>query len=969
MRLDLIWQIARKELLLFFASPIAYLVLGTFLAITLFVFFWGSAFFARNIADVRPLFEWLPIVLIFLASAVSMRMWSEERRSGTLEYVLTLPVSTTEFVLGKALACWLLIALALAFTLPLPFSISLIAEIDWGPIYAGYLAALLLAFAYLAIGLFVSASTDSQIVSLLVAVALCGSFYMIGAPALTDYYPAAVQNLLGALGSGARFESITRGLIDLRDLYFYTSVAALFLTLNVYSLQRQQWAKRGDSQRHFRVRLGVGLLLANIALPNVWLYPTTALRADMTAGQIYSISQASRGYLQQLREPLLIRGYFSAKTHPLLAPLVPQMQDLLREYEIAGNGAVRVEIVDPAQDPEQESEANSKYGIRAVPFQVADRYQASVVNSYFDVLVEYGDEYEVLSFADLIEVKAGTETELDVRLKNPEFDVTRSIKRVLYGFQNGASIFANINDDVRLVAYLSADAVLPEALVEFKTAVRAVASELSALAPGKFALEVVQPEADGGAVAAQIGEEYGFRPMVANLFDNQSFYFYLTLQAADTVVQLPLPEAFDAESLRRSIDEGLKRFATGVLKTVVVTLPNNGMPPPRGMPGPQVNQFTQLEQMLSTDVDVVRDDLTTGVVPQGTELVMVLEPTDLSETQVFALDQFLMRGGTVVVATAPYRATISRDTLLANPHTSGLDEWLAHHGVTIAQSMVMDPQNTAFPLPVTRQAGGFSFQELMLFNYPYFMDLRGDGLSQTSPITRGLPQVTLSWAAPITANPDTGVTVTPLLRSSDDSWLSSNTDILPRLSDDGRQPFVVEGEQSSHMVAALLQGRFSSYYQGKDSPPLNSQNPLEESEDQEPPTLKVESVIERAPESARLLVFASNDFVADQTLGLVGSAQGVENRNGVQLLMNAVDWSLEDQNLTSISARGAFNRTLPPLAPEQQRVIEVVNYAFAVVLIAALVVGYRLNTRRRRVRYQRWLDASADKAVAVGGQS
>ena len=91
---------------------------------------------------------------------------------------------------------------------------------------------------------------------------------------------------------------------------------------------------------------------------------------------------------------------------------------------------------------------------------------------------------------------------------------------------------------------------------------------------------------------------------------------------------------------------------------------------------------------------------------------------------------------------------------------------------------------------------------------------------------------------------------------------------LPRLSDDGGQPFVVEGEQSSHMAAALLQGRFSSYYQGKGSLPLNSQNPLEESEDQEPPTLKVESVIERAPESARLLVFASNDFVADQTLGL-----------------------------------------------------------------------------------------------------
>ena len=121
-----------------------------------------------------------------------------------------------------------------------------------------------------------------------------------------------------------------------------------------------------------------------------------------------------------------------------------------------------------------------------------------------------------------------------------------------------------------------------------------MASELSALAPGKFALEVVEPEADGGAVAAQIGEEYGFRPMVANLFDNQSFYFYLTLQAADTVVQLPLPEAFDAESLRRSIDEGpavCHRSTENCGRNVT----NNGMPPPRGVPGPQVNQFTRLE--------------------------------------------------------------------------------------------------------------------------------------------------------------------------------------------------------------------------------------------------------------------------------------------------------------------------------------------------------------------------------------
>ena len=112
-------RIARKELTLFFSSPIGYLFLGSYLAVTLFAFYWGEAFFARNIADVRPMFEWLPVLLVFLCAALTMRMWSEERRSGTLEFVATVPVSTWSFVAGKYLACLVLLAIALALTLPL----------------------------------------------------------------------------------------------------------------------------------------------------------------------------------------------------------------------------------------------------------------------------------------------------------------------------------------------------------------------------------------------------------------------------------------------------------------------------------------------------------------------------------------------------------------------------------------------------------------------------------------------------------------------------------------------------------------------------------------------------------------------------------------------------------------------------------------------------------------------------------
>src|SRR5690606_14686116 len=144
----------------------------------------------------------------------------------------------------------------------------------------------------------------------------------------------------------------------------------------------------------------------------------------------------------QLQEPLLLRGYFSAKTHPLLSPLVPQLRDLMQEYAIAGKGRVQVEFVDPVTNPELEDEANQQFGIEPVPFQVADRYQSSIVSSYFNVLVKYGDQYQVLGFSDLIEVRSGSAgTEIEVQLRNPEHDLTRAIRKVLGSYQSGGNLF------------------------------------------------------------------------------------------------------------------------------------------------------------------------------------------------------------------------------------------------------------------------------------------------------------------------------------------------------------------------------------------------------------------------------------------------------------------------------------------------------------------------------------------------
>ena len=969
MRLSIVRDIQRKELTLFFGSPVGYLFLAVFLGFTHFVFFWGESFFARNIADARPMFESLPILLIFLCAAITMRMWSEERRTGTLEFVATVPVSTWEFVVGKFVACWTLLALALLLTLPIPLTVAMLANLDWGPVLSGYLAAMLLGGAYIAVGLFVSARTDSQIVSLLLACVLTGLFYMVGSEQITKLFGSPVREFLGALGSGSRFESIARGVLDFRDLYFYLSILIVFLVLNVYSLERERWSVEGDANRHRNWRLGSTLAILNLLLVNVWLANFTGARLDVTQGGVYSISSATRGYLQQLQEPLLIRGYFSAKTHPELAPLVPRMQDLLREYAVAGGANVKVEMVDPITDPEMEDEANSKYGIQAVPFQVADRHTASLVNSYFDVLVAYGDQYEVLNFRDLIEVKITGDANMEVLLQNPEFEVTRAIKKVLYGFQGGSSIFDSVSEPVNFVGYISGDDVLPQPLIEARQVLETALAELQAQGGDKFTVQIVDPLAGDGQVAVDISEQFGFQPMAASLFDETRFYFYLTLQNPQTVVQIPIPQTLTSEAVQRGIEEGLKRYASGLLKSVVIAAPPVTPPYLQQQGAPPTNEYVGVQDVLINDFDVQTDDLASGVVPAQAQFLMVLDPSNLSETQVFAIDQFLMKGGTVVVSSGAFATQLSETGLVVTPRASGLSDWLAHHGVTIEQQLVMDTQNKAFPVPVPREARGFNFQGLMMIDYPFIVDVRGDGLAEL-PMHAGLSQVAMSWVSPLMLIPGEGVQATTLLESSAQSWLTTNTDVAPRYANGGIVPFTPTGEQSKHVLGAMLEGKFTSFFAGKPSPLLA------EAQDAEPETAEagdtssndasvetnlgvVSSVVERAPESARLIVYGSNDFLADLSLRMIGAADGLVYSNSLQMVGNLVDWGLEDQSLVGIRARGNFNRTLPSMALEEQRNWEYLNYLLAVLGIALVFFVFKLRANALVKVHRRWLEASA----------
>ena len=959
------FRIARKEISLFFSSPVAYLFLAAFSGVTLFTFFWGEAFFVRNIADVRPLFEWMPLLLIFLASTLTMRMWSEERRTGTLEHVLTQPVPLWHFVVGKFLGCVGLFLVALLITLPLPVTVSIIGDLDWGPVIAGYIATLLLGAAYLSIGLFVSSRSDNQIVSLICSVALCGIFYLFGSKIITDLLGNSAGEWARLLGTGSRFESITRGVIDVRDLYYYISLILVFLALNTFSLERERWAATGNKHYHHGWRVLTLLLVINALGANFWLGQINQLRVDATQGNQYSISSATRHYLNQLQEPLLIRGYFSGKTHPLLSPLVPQIRDLIKEYEIESGGKVRVEFIDPITSPELEQEANQKYAIQPVPFQVSDRYQASVVNSYFNVLVQYGSEYQVLGFRDLIEVKMKNDTDLDVKLRNPEHDLTRAIKKVLHSYQSGGNLFDTVKGDLVFNAYVSPDARLPQQLQDFRRTVEKAAKSLQEKSDNRLAVNFVDPEADGGKVAEQIAQDYGFKPMATNLFSNERFYFYMTLAQSNQVVQIPLDDLTES-SFERNLSSAVKRFASGFTKTVALVAPETS---PANYYS-QGAQFEQLEEFLGAELNIVREDLSDGSVSGEADVLFLAAPKNLDEKQLFAVDQFLMQGGTVIAATSPYATSTGQRSLVLQRHNSGLSAWLNHHGIQIEEKLVMDKQNVPFPVPVNRNIGGFSVQEMHMVDYPYFVDVRGSGLNQDSAITNSLPQVTMSWASPIVLDADKQKSrkVTELLHSSDKSWLSGDMNIVPQVSNGGITPYIPTGEQKSHLLGVVTQGRFESYFAGKDSPLLPKTDGAKKGEasseqDQEQGTDEntssdaqiIGSVIQHSPESARIVLFSSNDFFSDSVTSMARMVNGGQYLNSLQLMANTVDWALEDEGLMSIRARGNFNRTLPAMEQTTQAFWEYLNYGLS--LFALLIIGFvhhRIKLAREQT-YQQWL--------------
>jgi ABC-2 type transport system permease protein len=233
--------IMRRELASYFATPLAYVYILIFLLLANAFTFYLGGFYELGQADLGAFFGFIPFLYLFLIPAIAMKLWAEERKTGSIELLMTQPVRLWDAVLGKFLAAWLFTGIALALTFPLWLTVNYLGKPDNGAILAAYLGSLLLAGGFLAVGSCMSALTRNQVVAFILGVVVCFLFVMAGFPMVIDVFrswaPAAVVDAIASLSFLTHFQSIAKGVIDLRDLLYFAMLIGLFLYATAIALE------------------------------------------------------------------------------------------------------------------------------------------------------------------------------------------------------------------------------------------------------------------------------------------------------------------------------------------------------------------------------------------------------------------------------------------------------------------------------------------------------------------------------------------------------------------------------------------------------------------------------------------------------------------------------------------------------------------------------------------------------------
>lgn len=387
-----VFALVKKEVLTFFSSPTGYIILGLFIAATYILFFGVFRFLQYQRADLSTLFTSIALSFIIIIPALTMSSISKEKQNGTIEFILTQPLSIIEFIAGKFLAYSIVTALMLVLTLPLTIFVGLNARLDFGQTLMQYLGAYILGLCFSTVGICISALFKSEIASLLVSI-LVSALLVVSGSELVRVVPFGLDSFFDKLSLLTHYQSLTRGVLDIRDVIYFLVFLGGFLTLTYFLLIREKLPKKSDLLKN--ARLGtIGILITLVIV--AFFGNIIPGRIDFTSKGLYTLSGATNNVLGKVSDVLNI-NFFASRNIPVqLQSQVKAVSDLLRDYSINSGGKIKVETREPDVDESAKTLAD-QLGITPFGANVIDSSSSQSIVSYFGLSFSYLDKSEVLN--------------------------------------------------------------------------------------------------------------------------------------------------------------------------------------------------------------------------------------------------------------------------------------------------------------------------------------------------------------------------------------------------------------------------------------------------------------------------------------------------------------------------------------------------------------------------------------------
>ncbi|MCB9831264.1 MAG: Gldg family protein [Planctomycetes bacterium] len=688
------------------------------------------------------------------------------------------------------------------------------------------------------------------------------------------------------------------------------------------------------------------LVAVNVILFNLIVGEFRGLRADLTDGKVFSLSPTTERLLAGLKEPVEITAYVSAdeNIHEDVRPLVPEVMDLLEEYEIKGGSKVRLRRIVPEEDEKAEKEARRDYRIRPQIGIFRDARAQGVQSFYLSLVVKYpGSDAITLNADDLITQNVFAQ-EQSLELKNVELELTKAIKKAVLGFESKRNLFRRFPTTIELTTFITPADQMPPSLKDVPGRIDELLDDLAARSEGKLV-----------HVKADLGDEALLKRLRVPALDveglDHPLHLAMILKLGDQSRRLSLLDYDGARSNEdiEGVIMGVVRSASpGVLRRVGVA---QYLPDPDGrmrmMGQPSLPPaYLALARTLGQDYDVVDLDLgQLRSLPADLDLLIVMEPAKLDERAAYLIDQYVMGGGKTIFCLDRSDSSMLDGTRQgAEARDSGLEELLATWGVKLQEGVVLDPNCGEFF--DTRSREGTLLEGPWMSSVEVGLD--EGGVNREVGYMRAFEAARFWFPGSIELTPVAGLSQNWLLRSGAESFVrKASPQLVPDLASwpkSAFEPARADEKRGRRILAAEISGVFPSHWADKPAPKKEKEAPTEEEAE---PSLEIADQPIPSSRPTRMVVVANGEFldlVQAQVESQAGPKYALFSANA-RFLVNAIDWLLEDDDLAAIRNRGRSFRPIERLEEGAQNRTMLLNFVLPLVGLAAL--GGTLYWRRR----------------------